>query len=108
MIRRPPRSTLFPYTTLFRSNLTTSLCGITSLLIGHAKPSAYRNVRNSSPVFSQEFELIFQPSPAHSLTTIPFISVRRYCLGASTYEAETPLRIPGRNPDLVSTPRGPL
>src|SRR2546428_9453503 len=24
MIRRPPRSTLFPYTTLFRSNLTTN------------------------------------------------------------------------------------
>src|SRR5258708_35624005 len=24
MIRRPPRSTLFPYTTLFRSNLSTS------------------------------------------------------------------------------------
>src|SRR3989454_2987629 len=28
MIRRPPRSTLFPYTTLFRSALT---CGISSL-----------------------------------------------------------------------------
>src|SRR5256884_7540283 len=25
MIRRPPRSTLFPYTTLFRSNLATGL-----------------------------------------------------------------------------------
>src|SRR5258708_20104408 len=25
MIRRPPRSTLFPYTTLFRSNLTSQL-----------------------------------------------------------------------------------
>src|SRR2546427_2893140 len=25
MIRRPPRSTLFPYTTLFRSEVTTSL-----------------------------------------------------------------------------------
>src|SRR2546425_6516041 len=25
MIRRPPRSTLFPYTTLFRSNVTESL-----------------------------------------------------------------------------------
>src|SRR3712207_7779548 len=25
MIRRPPRSTLFPYTTLFRSNLTCAL-----------------------------------------------------------------------------------
>src|SRR5690242_21935665 len=26
MIRRPPRSTLFPYTTLFRSRLTSKLC----------------------------------------------------------------------------------
>src|SRR2546430_3127999 len=26
MIRRPPRSTLFPYTTLFRSYLTEELC----------------------------------------------------------------------------------
>src|SRR2546430_5772856 len=44
MIRRPPRSTLFPYTTLFRSILFAllSLCTPTrdrwyrSLLIGHA------------------------------------------------------------------------
>src|SRR2546430_13485064 len=28
MIRRPPRSTLFPYTTLFRSKTSTSRCGI--------------------------------------------------------------------------------
>src|SRR5258705_9119637 len=28
MIRRPPRSTLFPYTTLFRSNLTTTVDNI--------------------------------------------------------------------------------
>src|SRR2546430_13230945 len=27
MIRRPPRSTLFPYTTLFRSNPIVTLCG---------------------------------------------------------------------------------
>src|SRR5258705_8998952 len=26
MIRRPPRSTLFPYTTLFRSNLACNIC----------------------------------------------------------------------------------
>src|SRR2546430_11450036 len=26
MIRRPPRSTLFPYTTLFRSRATSSIC----------------------------------------------------------------------------------
>src|SRR3712207_7746616 len=27
MIRRPPRSTLFPYTTLFRSSCSASACG---------------------------------------------------------------------------------
>src|SRR2546421_5291922 len=28
MIRRPPRSTLFPYTTLFRSTLLAAACGL--------------------------------------------------------------------------------
>src|SRR3989454_5572871 len=28
MIRRPPRSTLFPYTTLFRSLIGAALCGL--------------------------------------------------------------------------------
>src|SRR3712207_6852950 len=32
MIRRPPRSTLFPYTTLFRSNLITNIAKQTNLL----------------------------------------------------------------------------
>src|SRR3712207_7791614 len=40
MIRRPPRSTLFPYTTLFRSPCTNSLCSRTSPT-GHCRvPSA--------------------------------------------------------------------
>src|SRR5919106_6980267 len=34
MIRRPPRSTLFPYTTLFRSHLTTA-----SLVTSYSTPS---------------------------------------------------------------------
>src|SRR5258708_18378732 len=34
MIRRPPRSTLFPYTTLFRSLL---LCGLLVLLVGRSR-----------------------------------------------------------------------
>src|SRR5215216_7627071 len=33
MIRRPPRSTLFPYTTLFRSRLPASVCGPWALLV---------------------------------------------------------------------------
>src|ERR1043166_6996314 len=32
MIRRPPRSTLFPYTTLFRSAVTLNDCPVTALL----------------------------------------------------------------------------
>src|ERR1043166_10306216 len=31
MIRRPPRSTLFPYTTLFRSLVLTVDCGVTAV-----------------------------------------------------------------------------
>src|SRR2546421_8106088 len=32
MIRRPPRSTLFPYTTLFRSDAATDACAIDELM----------------------------------------------------------------------------
>src|SRR5690242_21373364 len=35
MIRRPPRSTLFPYTTLFRSEVEDEGSGIDSQTIGH-------------------------------------------------------------------------
>src|SRR3712207_7284213 len=34
MIRRPPRSTLFPYTTLFRSNFATRFAAATFSLLG--------------------------------------------------------------------------
>src|SRR2546429_4961787 len=34
MIRRPPRSTLFPYTTLFRSRFNTSITHAYSIVIG--------------------------------------------------------------------------
>src|SRR5690348_17919029 len=33
MLRRPPRSTLFPYTTLFRSGLTLAFCGAMLLCV---------------------------------------------------------------------------
>src|SRR3712207_6850123 len=42
MIRRPPRSTLFPYTTLFRSQLSAAQLGITvtTLVVGYlAEPA---------------------------------------------------------------------
>src|SRR5256885_11830775 len=38
MIRRPPRSTLFPYTTLFRSARTCGSSGDSGLVLAHRKP----------------------------------------------------------------------
>src|SRR3712207_8860089 len=40
MIRRPPRSTLFPYTTLFRSNCSTS----TVRLVGSSQANLFASV----------------------------------------------------------------
>src|SRR3712207_7256320 len=51
MIRRPPRSTLFPYTTLFRSALCTTFfqnlrtCPATFSKIDHRDPGAPRTLR---------------------------------------------------------------
>src|SRR2546429_8357553 len=46
MIRRPPRSTLFPYTTLFRSQQGVSESGETTYQVGVAvlDPTSYRRV----------------------------------------------------------------
>src|SRR3712207_8729836 len=43
MIRRPPRSTLFPYTTLFRSGLSSSLAGMKVLDIGRTISPPHSN-----------------------------------------------------------------
>src|SRR3712207_7408096 len=41
MIRRPPRSTLFPYTTLFRSVLLAVLVALVTLVIGDSTARAF-------------------------------------------------------------------
>src|SRR3712207_7775392 len=43
MIRRPPRSTLFPYTTLFRSSMTATISA--NRAIGSAPPAIGRDPR---------------------------------------------------------------
>src|SRR5690349_22362670 len=60
MIRRPPRSTLFPYTTLFRSNTTDRSSAIASPLavrsaasISVAAPSRARSEEHTSELQSR-------------------------------------------------------
>src|SRR5260370_37210821 len=67
MIRRPPRSTLFPYTTLFRSNNPTHLRGSVALAT-HQRPS---------PVVPQSRSPDREDGPCHSPTAGP---------GAATHE----------------------
>src|SRR5256885_6625277 len=56
MIRRPPRSTLFPYTTLFRSRgrLTRlrALRGDGSGAVGHSRPPDFRSEEHTSELQS--------------------------------------------------------
>src|SRR3712207_7390484 len=47
MIRRPPRSTLFPYTTLFRSALAVAACWLAGNLRSGRTGRAWANVRDS-------------------------------------------------------------
>src|SRR5256885_6831831 len=48
MIRRPPRSTLFPYTTLFRSGCES----VVTLLVAAARGAAVRGVRSIPASFT--------------------------------------------------------
>src|SRR5256885_17083773 len=67
MIRRPPRSTLFPYTTLFRSSLFLSHVEAGSALwrpagIGHRPPNA---ARTALIIFDMlDYDLLFGHRPA--------------------------------------------
>src|SRR5258708_15970626 len=74
MIRRPPRSTLFPYTTLFRSpqasyafsaqwsSTTSRTCNASQLLLSHSRSFARDELRN--PFASFEFPVVI-PRGSH-------------------------------------------
>src|SRR2546428_5156982 len=69
MIRRPPRSTLFPYTTLFRSLVPTSL-GINlrfpSVVIGQ-NASTPQGVRQDRLQFRDDLTTIIEGHGSHNL-----------------------------------------
>src|SRR2546422_5701657 len=50
MIRRPPRSTLFPYTTLFRSRPFRAIESFRAKRGGHGGPPVQDTTRNQNPI----------------------------------------------------------
>src|SRR2546430_9163622 len=53
MIRRPPRSTLFPYTTLFRSGTPRGECPRRTCCSSRSRPSRWRSEEHTSELQSQ-------------------------------------------------------
>src|SRR5438876_6408589 len=86
MIRRPPRSTLFPYTTLFRSQFTKAGTGAFAVLRefrladGEAPRSEETRLNSSHPSISyavfclKKKNILSSPSP----TTSPTLTARRW------------------------------
>src|SRR5690348_18196924 len=76
MIRRPPRSTLFPYTTLFRSHLARAGGHRKSLLArDHAVPGKDCRQRRSRPLARLEDRKSTRLNSSH-----PSISYAVFCL----------------------------
>src|SRR3712207_9520779 len=67
MIRRPPRSTLFPYTTLFRSGPTRLLHRRPHPQLVRQGPDLVVRVAPVAPQGPQEGELAFLGPPGHGL-----------------------------------------
>src|SRR2546429_1644619 len=83
MIRRPPRSTLFPYTTLFRSLLhqpDATICEIPLLL---QQPDAWRHVRSEEHT----------SEPSHG-----YISYAVFCLKKKKRRSRSPTPTPALRP----------
>src|SRR2546430_9734032 len=59
MIRRPPRSTLFPYTTLFRSNVAAKCIRISSFLSAQPDDSRTRRDRKSTRLNSSHSQISY-------------------------------------------------
>src|SRR3712207_7873619 len=97
MIRRPPRSTLFPYTTLFRSRVWSKLlnskdCSIDVFALGflkkqntltwlHLKPFAMRSEEHTSELQSRQYlvcRLLLEKKKKHHTCTIFYSVIYTY------------------------------
>src|SRR3712207_8518551 len=66
MIRRPPRSTLFPYTTLFRSQNAAEVAGLRTAVQGFSSPGNYAQYQIISRLGPAVAEIFASRSEEHT------------------------------------------
>src|SRR2546429_3445173 len=99
MIRRPPRSTLFPYTTLFRSSPYTSLEDDTAGSTERGTPNSFSSSSSQSPLRRLKDRKSTRLNSSHG-----YISYAVFCLKkknvilASRPPRPNPLPLPDQSP----------
>src|SRR4051794_41290921 len=102
MIRRPPRSTLFPYTTLFRSSAVISEAQIVKLayqffaaqhiVIGHLNHDVLRSEEHTSELQSPVHlvcRLLLEKKKTIICATAPLVGARRVAALSSVTVSQT-------------------
>src|SRR2546430_17388708 len=94
MIRRPPRSTLFPYTTLFRSNTIHLLLAIESLPCGpcvsQLQSLSYLNFEQEWPLWRMCFSGISGNAAARKVPSGPPLKRRTVALFRAHHKKQFP------------------
>src|SRR5258708_14277929 len=82
MIRRPPRSTLFPYTTLFRSQVGRRAFSYRRVLVcsGVADAAEALETRNPARLFTRDFEFRADRKSTRLNSSHQIISYAVFCL----------------------------
>src|SRR5258705_12159913 len=67
MIRRPPRSTLFPYTTLFRSEVLLGICAAIADSLGSAAQPSIQTALADAMVYVETLRAFVQAADANPI-----------------------------------------
>src|SRR5476651_1436143 len=82
MIRRPPRSTLFPYTTLFRSWAAMTRASCSSARVPVSTRTTMRSEEHTSELQSRQYlvcRLLLEKKKEHRLKRLGLLSLRGQC-----------------------------
>src|SRR3990167_2820775 len=88
MIRRPPRSTLFPYTTLFRTPLENSRDDLESVF-GFLAPGLVKPLMGREEVFAKISPHLLRRRKADVLSDLPPVIVQEMVLDLTADQRET-------------------